>query len=425
MKNIFTLFLFAMASLNPLDAQDFVPVPLGASYANQAYYNLNTDNIEWVSNESWDLAFTINPGTAGIFVNEATTASFTGEAPSLKLYLAPTTDFADPIDPATLTDSLYNEEVDWENGAFNNPREEGNSDDYGWGTYNATTQAIEGNRVYALNMRNGSWKKIFIESMANGAYKLKYANLNGDNEGTATIDKADFGDSPFALFSFGSGMAMASPSNWDLLFTRYQAALDPGSGVVVQYPVTGVLHGPGVQSAEARDVDPDDVDYEPYLDSLSSQLDIIGQDWKFFNLGELSWVIDLNRAYFVKTTENRLWKIVFYAFDGISSGIFTFEKTDLGLLSNTKSLSGSLSSLSTFPNPVVGEMTVSFTLAESREKLPLYLLNTIGQPVWRTSIQGQAGLNVLNLNPGLLASGIYYLVVGDGEDSLTQKVVVK
>ena len=423
MKTKLTLSLLLVFSY--LNAQEFVQVSVGSSYSLQSYYTLSNDENSILTNESWDLAFTTAPDAAGIFYNEAATASFSGEAPELRLYLAPTTDFADIINPAVLGDSLYNEEIDWENGAFNNPRGENDPGDYGWGTYNPGTQAIEGNRVYALKLRNGSWKKIFIESLSNGVYTVKYAGLDGANEATATISKADFAGSPLALFSFNTETAIASPAGWDLLFTRYRTALDPGDGVVVQYMVTGVLSGPGVESAEARGVDPVDVDYEPYLDSLSTQLDIIGQDWKFFDLGAFEWVLDPERAYFVKTLENRLWKIVFYGFDGSSTGIFTFEKTDLGLLSSTRSPASNFVDLSVYPNPAAEEMTVAFTLKESQKELCLYLTNALGQVVWQSTVAGNAGLNILNLRPGGLPGGIYNLSMGAGSNRVAQKIVIQ
>lgn len=425
MKPLFTFSLLAMLNPAILNAQDFVQVAIGASYANQVYYRLSDDATTTLANEAWDLAFTTSPDDAGVFYNEASRSSMAAAAPELRLYLSPTAEFSEDIELFLLTDSLYNDEVGWHNGAFNNPRNESDPDDYGWGAYNAGTQAIEGNRVYALKLRNDTWRKVFIESLANGVYTLKYATLEGASETTVTIDKADFAGSPFALFSFGTGTATASPANWDLLFTRYRSALDPGSGEVVQYEVTGVLSGPGVEVAEARDVDPLTVDYEPYLDSLDSRLDVIGQDWKYFDLGNFTWVLDLNRAFFVKTAGNRLWKVIFYGFEGSSNGRFTFEKTDLGLLSGVEAATGSLSGLTVFPNPAADKMTVAFTLKEGGKPLGLYLVNSLGQVAWQSRVSAAPGLNVLRLQPVGLAAGVYSLILDTGGDMATVKVAIR
>lgn len=423
MKPIATLFLFAIASLTALSAQDFVQVSVGASYSNQAYYTLSNDAVSILPNESWDLAFATIPGSGAIFYNESSRSSMAATAPELRLYLAPTDNFADVITVSSLTDSLYNPETDWETGAFNTVRNENDPNDYGWGTFNATAQSIAGNKVFALKLRDNNWIKLSIESMANSVFTVKYAGLDGSGETTITVDKTDFAGSPFAFFSFETEMATASPAGWDLLFARYRDALDPGTGEVVQYEVTGVLSGPGVETAEARNVDPQSVSYEPYLDSLSSEMDVIGQDWKFFDLGAFIWVLDPERAYFVKTAENRLWKIVFYEFDGSTTGNTTFEKTDLGLLSGLENPAGNFLDLGVYPNPVAEEMTVAFSLKEGRPKLKMYLSNALGQLVWQTNVQGHAGLNVINLHPGELAAGFYTLALGSGSDAVTAKVI--
>ncbi len=425
MRPIVILFLFAIFSPAALNAQDFVQVSVGAGYSNQAYYTLNNDATTILPNESWDLAFATAPGNAGVFYNESSRSSMATTAPELRLYLAPTSEFSDPINPSELADSLYNPEKTWETGAFNSIRDENDPNDYGWGTFNAAAQAIEGNKVYALKLRNNTWKKISIESLTNSVFTVKYAGLDGGGETTITIDKASFAGSPFAYFSFGTETASASPAGWDLLFARYRDALDPGDGQVLQYVVTGVLSGLGVEVAEARNVDPLDIDYEPYLDSLSSQIDVIGQDWKFFDLGAFSWVVDLNRVYFIKTAENRLWKIVFYTFDGSTTGNITFEKTDLGLLSGVDSPASNFTGFGIYPNPAVDEVTLSFSLKESRNCLPVHLANSLGQIVWQSRVEANAGLNVLNIHPGELPAGLYHLILGSGNDAITAKAVFR
>ncbi|MCB0547990.1 MAG: T9SS type A sorting domain-containing protein [Phaeodactylibacter sp.] len=425
MKQFTPFFLIAMLHLATMKAQEFVQVAVGASYSQQAFYTLSNNEKTVLANESWDLAFGTAAQGAAIFYNEAAKASFTGEAPQLSLYLAPTNNFADEVNLSLITDTLYNPEIDWDNGAFNSIKNENDPDDYGWGAFDTGTQSILGNKVYALQLRNGTWKKIFIESMANGIFTMKYANLDGTGENTVTINKADYSGSPLAFFSFTSGTATASPSGWDLLFTRYRTPLDPGDGEVIQYMVTGVLSAPGVEVAEARNIDPETVDYTLYLDSLGSQLDIIGQDWKFFDLGASMWIVDLSRAYFVKTAGNHLWKLVFYTFDGSSTGNFTFEKTDLGPLSGVESPVSNFIDFGLFPNPATTEMTISFSLEESQKDLYIYLSNSLGQPVWQSRVQGNTGLNILEVHPKGLPAGIYTLTLGKGRDTVTTKVVIR
>ena len=424
MKKLSFLFCSLLAGLFTAQAQEYLEVSFGTSYSNMAFFSLDDGETTTMANTSWDLAFVTAPGGAGIHLNEAAKSVMAGPIPELRLWLAPTDDFTATIDPADLTDSLYNTEISWEDGAFNSVKDPGTPDDYGWGLYDSGSGVIEGNRVFALQLRDGAWKKLQILALIDGVYTLKYADLDGANEVTGDIDKADYADTPLVLFSFTTGQAFAAPANWDLLFTRYRDALSTGDETV-QYPVTGVLNAPGLEVAEARDINPLDVDYLPYLDSLETELDVIGQDWKYFDLTNFVWVIDLTRAYFIKLPDEHLWQVFFLDFEGSGTGVTLLGKTDLGSLSSIDDPESNFSSAGLFPNPAQGQFTVSFSLKNRQERLPLTLLDQLGRIVWRTEIVGQSGLNVLQVPIGNLPTGLYRLVLGQGRDRWASPVVVE
>lgn len=411
MKSTLTLsLLLILAGFISLNAQS-VTVSVGASYANQAYYTLETDAVATLANESWDLAFSTGDTDGGIFINEAVKAVFSGPVPDLRLFLAPSTDFSEPINPASLTDSLFNPEADWQNGALNSFKDDLDPSDYGWGFYDSGDNSVIGIRVFALQLRDDTWIKFKVESLIDGVYTMRYADLDGANETVVTLDKADFAGSPLALFSFDTGTAEASPAGWDLLFTRYQAALGGVGPDPLQYQVTGVLSGPGVEVAEAQGVNPATVNHEDYLDSLDSRLDIIGQDWKEFNLNLLVWVIDTERAYFAKLANNQLWKLVFTGFGGSSNGNFIFQKTYLGEISSVEEPGSNFTAFNVFPNPVSDELSVVFSLKEG-QTMPVALVNSLGQVAWRTAVTGQTGMNALSIHTSHLPAGVYSLTVG-------------
>ena len=235
--------------------------------------------------------------------------------------------------------------------------------------------------------------------------------------------KDDYSDSPFAFFSFGNGAATASPANWDLLFARYYSGLDAG-GEITQYLVTGVLSGPGIEIAQANNINPITVDYQLYLDSMETRLDVIGHDWKYFDLGEFSWVIDLQRAYFVKQPDQHLWKLVFIDFGGSGNGTSTFVKEDLGLLNSIENPASNFIDFGVFPNPVRDEFTLSFSLKVKRNNLQVYLVNSLGQRVWNKTVDGNAGLNVFNYQAPAVPSGVYQLVVGEGNDLMPSTLFI-
>lgn len=403
--------MLAVIGAISLQAQT-VTVSTGASYSNQAYYNIQTDDVTTLANTAWDLAFSTDPNDAGIFVNEAVKSVLSGPYPELRLYLAPTFEFEDPINPASLTDSLYNPEINWQNGAFNSMKDDLDPSDFGWGFTGSGDTTVIGYRIFALQLRDDTWKKIKIESLVDGVYTMRYADLDGANEQIVTVDKADFAGSPLAYYSFSTGVTVASPTAWDLLFTRYHTPLS-GGGAPIQYLVTGVLSGPGTEVAEAQGVDPATVNYEDYLDSLqAAPLDIIGQDWKYFDLQNFVWVLDDERAFFVKLANNQLWKIVFTGFGGSTNGNFIFEKTYLGEVSGVEESQSGLSAFRVFPNPAAEEITVAFSLKEEQNNLSAALITPMGQIVRTFAVSGHAGLNVLAVNVSSLPEGSYFLRLG-------------
>lgn len=422
--NRLILALFAIYStVISLSAQDFVQVATGAGYGKQAYYRLSDDGVTQVANESWDLAFsTIGMRDVGISVNESTTSVTGAPAPELKVYLTSAASFSETLDTSKLTKRIFNDESSWEKGALNTVAVATNPLDFGWGLYNLTNNTLTGNRIFAVQLRNGSYKKFIIESFAGGAYNVKYANFDGSEEKTAAIKKGDFSGNPIALFSFTTGTTLAPVGAWDLAFCRYVTPLADGTGGFLDYPVTGVLTGVGIQTAKATKINPQTVDYQIYKDSLKTRLDVIGYDWKSFSF-TAGWVIPSDLAYFVKTADNRVYKLIFVDFEGSTTGISTFEKTDLGIISAVNNPNSNFTEASIYPNPVVSEATVAFTLKQKQNNLQLLVRDIAGRILWHTQIVGNEGLNVVQLPSMNFPKGTYLLNIMNSEDVLTLKMI--
>lgn len=419
MKRIITILAVVVFGIANLKAQ--VSVSVGPDYSQQSYYTLSSDATSVLENTSWDLAFSTGFGQVGILINESATYG----ANPVSVYDALTDDFSTIFNPDDLTDRLYNAQDRWENGALNEAKDPNIQFDMGWGTYDPLTHNINGSRVYAIQLRNGTWKKLKIVSLAMGEYTIKYADIDGSNEVTKTIKKNDF-SSPFAYFSFSTETTTASPSNWDLFFGRYSTPLNAG-GSIVDYTVAGVLTAPGVNVA-ANAINPNTVNYEDYLDSLTEQIDVIGHDWKDidFTVSPPAWVVAVDRAYFVKTTDNHLWKIDFLDFEGKSTGVCVFNKTDLGVVASLSNPTSNFQSASVFPNPIADNFTVSFELKETRTNLNITIINNLGQTVWSAKTNGKAGLNILNLQtPTTILGGTYHIIIGNNDDITTQTLIFK
>lgn len=419
---ISTLSLWAIA----MQAQETQSISTGQGYNQQCYVNLAEGTGQQKANTSWDIAFSVAPEDAGIFINESV-GSAQGALP-IQAYFTVSDDFNAVPEPAFFEGyPLYNRETSWAYGALNEYHEPGNPNDFGWGVYDPGTQEINGIYVYAIQLRDGSYLKLQVQSLINGVYTFRYANFDGSGEVTKTISKSDHAGKMLAYFSFQTGTTVdIEPANgFDLIFCRYYDLLHQG-GDSVQYLVTGILSADGVEVAEARQVNPDSVKYQDYVDSLSTIPDIIGQDWKFFDLNAFAWVLEENLVYFVKTRDDRVWKIRFVEFQGSGSGTAVFEKTDLGIISAVHDPISPVTEFLVYPNPATSEMNVLYALRNPRTmKLKFQLLDADGNILDDNSTQAVDGLNVFTLHQADLSSGIYFIRLIAGDQSYTGSVSIQ
>lgn len=406
MKNTY-LTLFLLSLVLPAFAQYDI-ISVGANYANQTFYRFHDGTGTSVANTSWDIAFGAGLADAGIFVNEAVASSMSAPLPEVELYLTSAGDFSN-VDTNGMT-RIYNPEISWDAGAFNAVKDDADPFDLGWGSYDPLTHVITGTRIFCIKLRNGSYLKLQIESLADETYSFRYGNLDNSNEATAAIVKADYADKNLIYFSFESESVLdLEPAHWDLLFCRYYSPLDAG-GEILEYLVTGVLSNEGVQVAQADGVDPFNANPDDYADQYSTELTVIGNDWKSFDLGTFQWVLPTDRAYFVQTPENELWRVIMVDFTGSSLGETTLSKTLLGEVGTTEA--GVLQAkLHVFPNPAVDQVQVALDAPGTYDEAQIRVINQLGQPVWEGRSRLDEGLNVKTLQLGHLPAGYYQLLL--------------
>lgn len=415
----FTFMAFSMM------AQSFQEISVGAGYNNQSFVRLADDFQSQSPNDAWDIAFTVDAFGAGIFINESAGSSMGQAFPAIELYDAQSEDFSATPDPTTLDAfRLHNAEDSWAYGAFNENRDPSDFADFGWGAY--SDGAVTGAKVYVVKLRDGSYKKMQIGSLAGGIFNFKYADLDGSNEATKTITKADHPNKAFAYFSFTTeGTVDVEPESgsFDFVYCRYTTPLDDGMGGVIQYTVTGILSGPGVEVAEGAGVDVDAADYADHEGNLSSVLNTVGHDWKSFT--GMGWDIPSDRVYFVRTAEDRVWKVQFIDFEGSSSGTAVLQKEDLGIISNIEGENSPLTSFDVYPNPVQSEANLVFSLKNAgRNAARLRLVNPMGQIVLQNNLQTVQGLNSYTLPVEGLSAGIYYLHLEVDGNYFTETILI-
>ncbi|GAB4245524.1 MAG: hypothetical protein Kow0027_06000 [Saprospiraceae bacterium] len=422
------LLLTTIISSTALTAQEFQEISTGAGYSKQAYIRIADNHQTQVANDAWDIAFAVGPSDAGIFINESAGTGMGQVLPSFQLFDGGTDDFdATPDTSFAFQNPLFNSEKSWASGALNEVADPTNPFDFGWGVYDPTNHTIAGGRVFVAKLRNGQYLKFQVQSLASGTYSFRYANLDGTGETTKTIAKADHAGRLLAYFSFNSGETVSvEPSDgFDLLFCRYVTPLEDGNGGTLNYAVTGILSGPGVEVAQADGIDPATVVFDGYEDSLSTDLDIIGHDWKTFDLATFQWLLPEDRVYFVKTADGHLWKIRFIDFEGSSTGTATFEKTDLGLLNSVGDEHSPLDAFGVFPNPARSEAKLVFSVKNSvAGPTQVWLTDQFGRVVFQQKIQVATGLNSLDIPVTNLPEGVYFLGLSIGNQRFTDKVVV-
>jgi hypothetical protein len=413
MKQLLILTFAAFAAAN-LSAQVIQEIATGAGYQKQSFVSLSAGTEKQVTANTWDIAFTVyGQQDAGVFVNESAGTSMGQPQAAIEVYDALTDNFADQPDPGSLTAfRLFNSEKGWFYGAFNEVRDPANQLDYGWGQYSPPTNQVVGSAVYILKLRNGQFKKIKIMSLAGSTYTFKYANLDGTDEQTKTVNKADHAGKTLAYFSLTTGAtADVEPATggFDLLYSRYNTPLyDPGSMGFIPYNVTGILHGRGSKVAEADGVNPATVQYADWKDSLRSELDVIGYDWKEFS--GTGWTMDVDRVFFLKTANNRVWKLQFIDFEGSTTGKSILEKTDLGIISAVQEPAALGMEVLAYPNPVADQLHVTLDIpAELAQHGRLQVTDMQGRVVLNQSVTLHTGFQVLGLDAHTWAAGTYAL----------------
>jgi hypothetical protein len=292
-------------------------ISMGAGYADEVFYSLENGFVKASPRSSWDIAFSTDPMSSTILVNEGY---------GVQLYTYPSGDLSawDAVDTSGIIDwpVMYNSDTSWYYGAFD--RNTKGHPDYGWGVYNTTTHDVIGDSLFIIRLSDGSLNKLLIENRAamTNSFNIKYGEI-GEAGVSKEIPCGDYTGKNFVYFSFASEEVLdiePETDSWDLLFTKYYDESIP-------YNVTGVLTNMGLMTAEVRNTDPALAD--PSSADYSDDISVIGSDWKEFDMGTFTYVVEPDLTYFVKRGE-QTYKIIFTGTDGSATGkmVFDIERLD-------------------------------------------------------------------------------------------------
>lgn len=404
------LFTAIITGINA-QSQTIDSVVLGPGYANESYYNFENGEVVNVNNANWDLAFDLSPFGATIRMNRRTDLLFIHPGTSADWATLDTTGHLG-------WDQYIDGYTSWSEGALNAPANISDPADLGWGMYNSITHITDGSKLFVIKLDDDSYRKLFVEQLASGAYTFKYANIDGSNEVSETITKSTYSGKNFIYYSLlNEAVVDREPlsTEWDIVFTNYVLELAPGyfSGV------TGALSNSTFQTmsvAESNDVPVNDANMNANI--YDGAINTIGYDWKYFDMGTFSYVILDSLCYFVKDENDEVWKLVFTGFGGGANGKIYFTKEQVAFASlNETNQNG----VSVFPVPASNQITVS-TIAYNAETIIIH--NAAGQIVYSQNCANENSTTTFSVEN--FENGIYLLqLITSEKEIITKKISVQ
>jgi hypothetical protein len=87
-------------------------------------------------------------------------------------------------------------------------------------------------------------------------------------------------------------------------------------------------------------------------------------------------------------------------------------------------MTGSLGNLYVYPNPVSNNAFLYVNSLENKE-VNMTVVNSLGATISEKQVSLNEGKNKIDLHTGDLSNGIYFVVVKDGQSTVTKKFIVK
>jgi hypothetical protein len=391
-------------------------VTIESGQTHQTWYSLESGIQGTALASEWDIAFDVSSAFG--------TSIYSNSANGVAIWVYQNGDVNDwsTIDTAGFStwDARYNSDTSWTQGAFDIAANPSNPSDVGWGIYNPITHDIMGDSIHIIQLSNGEYKKLKIDNLSNGAYNFTFADLDGNNEVSESLLKADYQGKLFGYYSIQNETALdrepVVQNDWDLLFTKYTAFFP------TPYPVAGILSNPNVKVAEVNNV-ADVASFQDWFgQGFSTEINTIGYDWKSFNGVNFDIVSD--RVYFVKSQDEAIWKVVLTGFGGNSTGDFEFTREKLSSASLSNEGKPSIT-FSLYPNPTnTGQAHLVYD-AKEHTSFTTTIMSSTGEVVLQFNIKSNGSFETKTLDVSNLESGIYFVEVSSNGQRTTQKLIIQ
>ena len=251
-------------------------------------------------------------------------------------------------------------------------------------------------------------------------WEFKYADLDGSTEKVDTLYADLYTSKNHIFYSIDSSRVIdrePASDSWELQFTKYHDYNIP-------YYVTGVL----TNSARVTVQEVDGVisaTYEDYDEaSFNDTISTIGSDWKSFDMGSMSYVLDTNRVFFAKVMDNEgadstYWKIYFTGFTGMSEGKYTFVQKEVGTGTSVEGLND-IPMFEVYPNPAQNHINV---LYNATDDVTIRIFNISGKTVYNRKIIAP-GFNNVVVDISSLQLGLYVITI-ETTNAVSQRKFIK
>lgn len=416
-KIILLISVFIICISTALMAQVSQTVTINPGYHDQVYYSMQNGASPAVDNTNWDLGFQLRGFSASIIANEKNGVKVYRSNKSISSWASMTA--ADTVGILNDTYRLHNSDISWDLGALSATFDTSNAFDLGWGVYDFVTHAVTGDSLFFIQLSTGDYKKLWIESLTGGIFYFRWADLDGANEITATLDKVNFPSKYFGFYSITNNTWIdrepVTFKQWDLLFTQY-LAITP-----ITYMVAGVLANDSVFIAKAYPVDVAAV--SPSGQNYSMDMNTIGYNWKTYDFANNVWNIEDSLVYFVQDRSLGMWKVIFTGFGGSATGTYDFTKEFLGTVGVEENSFNPI--LSVYPNPASESMNIVIANTSANANAVVKVINMLGAEEKTVAVELNAPLNTVSVNVSDLHPGIYLLNIEQNGKTSTQRFVVR
>lgn len=284
-----------------------VQIEIGFPYLNQVYYSCSSNSVVSTNTKyDWDLSFECSEDGNHVLLNTAKGMLTSNGGTSFQAV-------TDTVGAIWLWDASS-----------------GNLDSTALGNWINTNNVYIVDRQFDATGSHLGFKKIQLQSVNNLSYTFKFADLDGSNAITYTINKnINLNYIHFSFNNSGQTLALEPDKNtWDLLFTNHQHKF---SNLPLPFVLTQALINKenGVLVAEDNNSNFSNITLQDTANYIfTNNWDEIGFDWKIRNSQDNSFTIDPVKSFILKTTQGLFYKIRFIDFYN-DSGVKGYPKFEI------------------------------------------------------------------------------------------------